>query len=164
MQKMLTFLKKHTAGAIIWAMVALTIVGGGILIALPGLNHPKDLGTRLAYVGRDNWGGCFLWLCESKAYSNYYFATNMDNEELKTYFKGASFAGSEGEAQSNNSDVNSSNTQLYFDLKNDANQGFTLTSYDNVDYIVNSHHLKKTGKTHIIKVLDSSYLIAQSAL
>lgn len=52
---------------------------------------PGNLGSKLEYIGKKDFGGCFLFYCEYPPSTDYFYATDMIDEELKTYFKGASY-------------------------------------------------------------------------
>jgi hypothetical protein len=58
-----------------------------------------SLGSQLEYIGQRQFGCLLVVLCESSnPYSDYYFATDMTEDQLKAYFKGATYGSSvEGE-------------------------------------------------------------------
>lgn len=71
-------------------MVVFVAVSGSFLVLRNQKPEPQNLGAQLEYVGRDDLG-CFLWWCEVKPYSVYYFATDLGLDELKGYFPKAYF-------------------------------------------------------------------------
>ncbi|HEU5122054.1 MAG TPA: hypothetical protein VFT59_04360 [Candidatus Saccharimonadales bacterium] len=48
-------------------------------------NGPKPLGEKMEYVGKRDYG-CWLGFCDSKPGATYYYATDMNVEEVVRYF------------------------------------------------------------------------------
>jgi hypothetical protein len=92
--------------------------------------------------------------------SEYYFATDMDDSALKTYFKRASYI----DQPNNLGGVSADYTFKYLTFKTTNNEEFTLTSYNNTQIVVRLFRLNPTQKQHIISIDDKYYQIAKSAL
>lgn len=162
MKKATLYLKKHWAGIFIVMLILIAFLMSGISWVRQ-LQAPQDLGPQMSYVGRKDFG-CVLWWCETQKYSMYYFATDMEDEALKVYFDAAIFKRSERQEPSDVAVTSVNEVQFYFGLKSQDRQGFTLSRYDNTDYVVQTYKLRKTGKKYIVEVLDSSYETAKSVL
>lgn len=154
----------------IWAIgisLTLVIVATLLLIAtVTRTNHsavePQNLGEKLEYVGKQDLGGCVLWWCENQPYSEYYFATYMSEEELSSYFSKARLVSREREEYPL-VDKAESRTQLGYTVE-DSSDGFSLEYYDNTNHIITTYRLNQTQKAHVVRILDSSYEVAKSAL
>ncbi|MDX2776569.1 hypothetical protein PV379_04355 [Streptomyces caniscabiei] len=68
------------------------LTGAAIIIALLSwwawVNFsPKPLGDKMEYLGKKDYGNVFGF--DSKPYSVYYYGTDMDEEEVASYFHGS---------------------------------------------------------------------------
>jgi hypothetical protein len=156
--------KKQKWIAII-VLVLMVIAGLVIASAIRKISTtvgPADLGAKLEYVGKQDLGGCVLWWCENQPYSEYYFATDMSEDELGSYFEKASLNHREKEVYPLVPDGESRTVFGYRILGQE--DGFSIDYFDNTEYITKLHHLKRTSRAHVVQILDSSYPIAKSAL
>lgn len=156
---MLSFVKKHTAGLIIWAMVFIALPGGAILMSHPHIDHPKHLGPQLEYIGTRSEGGCAFPfpVCDNPpAEPIYFYATDMDLSHLKTYFSNAKNVDKVDEAPDSG--------DSYANFKTTDGNLFFLRIYESSSVGLKNFDLKKTSKKYVIKISDKDYKIAQSAL
>ena len=131
----------------------------GVLVILVGwwgyvqiMPHP--LGERLEYLGRQNFGGWFI-----ERSSEYYYGTNMTQEELKTSFKKAHYDSSVQDIVGHSATYSSKDM-----LFNSNKGGFVITYYNDANAVIESLHLPNSNKKHVISIIDSSYDIAKDAL
>lgn len=86
-----SFFQRHrllTAAAII---VALMIPGCIAVWLATRASDPQNLGPQLQYIGKANYGN--LPFSDAQPYSEYYYATDMSIDDMKTYFPNAVFMG-----------------------------------------------------------------------
>ena len=135
------------------------IVATGVVVVLFGWwawgnFSPKPLGDRLEYLGKRDYG---CWFCDSKPYSRYYYGTDVDKEELKTFFHNVHFETS----------YNVLTTPEYraedmaFTIKNDD---LIITFYDNKQATIKSAHLYSSNRKNLISITNSDYELLKSAL
>lgn len=158
-----SFIKRHIAGIIIILLVIFVAVGGAYLWLRNQKPEPQNLGPQLEYVGTHN-SACEWWQtplyagwCKGPSYE-YYFATDLNEETLKTYFKNVSKATS--------ASPGGSNADYSFKYLNYAVNGsdFYLTLYDNTTNVLKAFGLKQTGKPYVISLTDKNYELARKAL
>ena len=118
-------------------------------------NEPNDLGPELTYIGKKDFG-CFVFWCDSKPYSEYYFATNLSKADIDTYFKDAKLV-------QNIDGASGSYTYNQLHFKTTKGVDFWLIYYN-----AKSDTLLPTAKsvhqTNTISITDHDYHLAQSAL
>lgn len=153
--------KKQWWIGILIAIVAVMSVSIGYRI----LTTPQNLGSKLEYIGTYN-AGCEWWQipfymgwCSGPS-NDYYFATDMTENEIKSYFSQASPSGQDGNGTG--SSANYTFKEISFNTKN--NTTFGVYYYDNTSKIISLKHLKETTKSHVISISASDYNQAKSAL
>ena len=123
------------------------------------VTHPADLGSGLEYIGQHKFL-CYFWglSCYREAYSEYYFATDMSEDQLKTYFKGAEFQtmGTGGGGAGFNFD------DLAFKATN--GQKFDLQYYYGIKSSEIFPDVKNTTKSYGVSMTENDYKIAKQAL
>lgn len=141
-------------------------IGLGIIIALlvfinirGFVEEPQDLGSELEYFGTTTYGCWFI--CDSPPNSTYYFATNLTQEELKEYFKGATYVeypnrGGGGSGSYNFED-------LYF-LSKGKQEEFPINYYDNTKTVIELKKLNQTNRQFVISIAASDYQIIKASL
>ncbi len=145
-----SFLKNHRVGVII-ALLIVTLVWGGTLWFMHRNPQPADLGTQLEYVGKRDFGCQFplmFFFCDGEPSTEYYFATDLDEQGLQNYFKHTKFS-------EENGGVGAGYSFKYL-VFTTSDGDFNITFYNNTS--VFDH--KKTNKTHIISLVDKDYVIA----
>ncbi len=126
------------------------------------VNIPKDIGGRLHYIGRKDYGCMpfpFFFVCFNDPGSVYYYSTDLTQDELKTYFTKAQFA--PNEADGGGFSANYNFDHLHF--KKDDEE-FVFSYYDNTQAVLNDKDLKGTGHPYVISIGDFDYDLARSSL
>jgi hypothetical protein len=73
------------------AIISVMLLGFAAFNIHGQLNQPS-LGSQLEYIGQRQFGCLLVVLCESSSpSSDYYFATDMTEDQLKIYFKNARY-------------------------------------------------------------------------
>jgi len=126
------------------------------------LNAPQpNLGSSFEYLG-SQLSHCYFGglVCDSDPFSDYYFATNLTEEQLKVFFKGAKYqeiAGGGGGASARY-------TFDELDFQTSDGRYFDIYYYHNVKPSQITAGLKDTTLPYGISIKDSGYLAAKSAL
>lgn len=147
-------------------IITLVLTAVLIIVAVIGVNiiqnQPQDLGPELEYIGKRHTG-CplplplgYIMLCSSEPGEEYYFATDLSNEELKTYFKNAHFVEQLTPTRGTAPDYN----YEYVEFKNSAGS-FTFFYYDNTTNVRSAFKLKPSVKTHIVSIDEKGLSIAR---
>lgn len=159
MNKLISFAKKHKVlSAIILLFIGLTVFSAVKL----SVEEPRDLGPNLQYIGKHNTA-CEWWqvpfyagFCGGPQY-DYYFATNMNRDEIKGYFQKAQYNDPRSESYSKrNLDFN----------RTDGAGDFHITFFDSMSELqkLKGVDFKVNGYAHIISIPDFDYPIAKEAL
>jgi hypothetical protein len=156
-----TFYRKHRR--ILLAIIA-TCLGLVVFFGVKAYSErPQDLGSGLEYIGKSDYG-C-LFICDSAPASSYYFATDMNKEELTTYFKGATFEASPATENGGGSSSDGSRYwDMYFETNANNDTGFYLTYYEDAVVRIDRYNLKRTDKSHVLSMPGSAYLTAKDSL
>ncbi len=122
--------------------------------------QPEDLGSRLQYVGKKDLG-CrpllMFFFCDGgESYTEYYFATDLDQEGIKKYFNGAEYMTSVPTVGADNN-----YQMLEFRINNNE---FWVSFYDSKEAVLDHVAHKQTNKPYIMSVTNSYYELAKSAL
>lgn len=150
----------------LWKLIFLPVVGLIILSIAFITFHPntwvwydkspKPLGSKLEYIGKDDYG-CRFGFCDSKPGSNYYYATDLNIDQIAPYFKHATLQ-EEPTAQSDSTTIWLHNNSL--------NKGFTIYYFG--ERKIDSATLSQLGLTqttkHILKINASNYDMAKKSL
>lgn len=123
------------------------------------IERPQDLGSRLEYVGKSDYGCYFL--CGVLPSSVYYFATDLNQSGLKNYFTKAAYV------EHPNSGGGFSSTYQFEDLffkPFGSDEEFLINFYDDTQAVIESNHLKQTNKQFIISIDSSHFMRAQDSL
>jgi hypothetical protein len=123
------------------------------------LERPQDLGPGLEYIGKSNYGCWFV--CDSTPASVYYFATDMTQDELKTYFKGATYVEHPNSLGGGGAGYNFSD--LYFRPRQ-SDREFLIDYYDNTQLVIGLFKLKQTNRHSVISISEKSYTTVLDAL
>jgi hypothetical protein len=146
-------------------IIILTI--GVLLLILAGYwawNNfsPKPLGSKLEYIGKEDYG-CIILFCDSGPSSTYYYATDMSLEEVKKYFGKAS--ASEPNMQGTNSRKNNKGIILWsINFKLNQSQSFLVDYYKDGKYVASDRNLQTISKEHLISIDAKDYLTIKSSL
>lgn len=141
-------------GAILLAIILLFTVKHFI-------ESPRDIGPKLSYVGKEDFGCLpfpFFFFCDSPRYSTYYFATDMSGDEIKGYFKKASFDGS-NVVEPDGTDNYYHRKSLPFNLE--AGKLLVIDYYSDTSNILKSYPHLKSNKKYLISTQD--YALLRSA-
>lgn len=127
------------------------------------IDAPRDLGAKLIYIGKSDYGNIFGF--DQYPGSTYYFATDMNTEELKTYFKKATYfpVPSDG----GGSDSGYSYTNFHFQLESRNTGGFVLAYYGNANAQAVEQQFNLTNNTnlhYIVSIDASEYQHAKESL
>ncbi len=154
MQKLKNILKSK---AFIVTFAFFTVLGLFVYI-----NIPKDIGSKLHYIGREDYG-CMpfplFFVCFGPIGSTYYYSTDLTQDELKNYFTKMQYVKDEADAGGFSADYNYKN--LHF--KND-NEDFVIVYYDNTQAVIERKNLKNTSLPYVISISDFDYDLAKSSL
>ncbi|HEX6461968.1 MAG TPA: hypothetical protein VFZ58_01700 [Candidatus Saccharimonadales bacterium] len=154
-----------------WAGV-ITVILIAIVIAVSSfMNMPRNLGKELVFINKVNtaceWWEfpIFLGFCRLPSYE-YYFATDMNKEQLKNYFKNekATYVDSPsvgGTLYSDEEDYRSD--AIDFKLLK-SQEEFYVEFYDKTQTVIKMKDLKNIGKKYIISMSEESYKLAKEAL
>ncbi|HEU5187329.1 MAG TPA: hypothetical protein VFT87_02380 [Candidatus Saccharimonadales bacterium] len=157
--------KSSKTKIILFSVVAVVV----IILALFGVksylvDQPKNLGPNLEYLGKRHTG-CplplplgYLLLCSSEPGEEYYFGTDMSEEELENYFTKAHSLGTPTTGTSDGHSFKLLSFQPDF-----SNDIFYITYFENSEIIRDSLNKKTDNKT-VLKVSDSDYNLARSCL
>ena len=144
-------------------------IGAAIIVAIIGyfivtdqLNQPRDLGSQLEYIGKTK-GDCapspFSFLCFGEPYHVYYFASNMNEDELKNYLKNANYS----PPDTGGSSIDSKYKWLHFIAK-DSQKDIVISHYEDTKAEVERNRLKKTNKPYIYSITSSDYDLVKQSL
>jgi hypothetical protein len=140
------------------------VVGGLIAWLTPWVwydNQPKPLGDGLEFVGKKDYG-CWLGFCDSKPGATYYYATDMDLEEMEGYFKGAELA--KDPVKEWYTPEEGGEYRFDFGLKENDTKGFYLIFYDNGAFQSNKYDFKSINRKSLVEIDYNYYTQAKSAL
>ena len=147
-------------------LIPLTILALAVILLAWGissyLSRPTDLGNSLKYVGHENYGGCVLFWCETEGGTTYYFATDLGEEELKTYFKSASYNENQNNEQTSTDKYYSKQGHAF--KTTDSNQIFVIGFYNDPTNIEKTINIEQSPKQHLISIDKKYYNLAKSAL
>jgi hypothetical protein len=163
MKRILTALKK----ARFLLLLAALFIGILMFVLVQSLEKPENLGPKLEYIGTETTG-CplplplgYLLLCSQEPGKEYYFATDMREEELKSYFKNAYYP-SQDESQ-RGTDSFYKRHDLRFNLKNDMGF-FIVYYYYETEQILAINKQLQPKKQYIVSIRKDYYPTAKSAL
>lgn len=126
--------------------------------------HPANLGNELDYIGQRTYG-CFLWWCDSPNSTEYYFATNLSEEQVNAYFKGATYVPVPNDGGGMGTGVGGGSFifhSLTFKMANGAS--FYLNYYHGIKPTQMDFGLKNTDKSYGISMTDQDFRAAEQAL
>ena len=112
------------------------------------------LGDKLDYIGKKQ-SGCYisLTICDSVPSTAYYYATNLNRQELTEYFKKVS----DVEVQTSAVTTSTGYTYDYITFHVATTPDvIDLSYYENSDSIIHDMKLKKSTKEHVVS-LNSKY-------
>jgi len=153
---------KHASHTkIIGLILGLIIVGAaGFFVYYIIAASPKPLGNKLEYIGKDSYG-CWL-VCDSNPSSVYYYATDMNAEEVVKYFKKAQIDNPEDIIQDKDAPIS-----FTFSLSLPDTQRSLYIFYYNQgrEYVRDSNfNLKVSSKRHLITIDSDDYTFAKDLL
>ncbi len=126
------------------------------------VNIPKDIGSKLHYIGRHE-GNCLpfplFFLCLGSDGAELYYATELSEEDLKRYFTKARLSPETSELNVSGSGY--SYDSLDFKIDNDS---FRLKRYYKKQDIINAYNLKEVNLPYIISINSHSYDLVKSSL
>lgn len=129
------------------------------LFAIKSYFDIPRLGPKLEYIGQSQYGGCFLLLCEGLPITEYYFATEMSEEEVKGYFGGAQYI---TPTPPINTDDRFKRHNMPFDLSSNGAR-FIVSYYYDPSFILRLYRLRKANKPYVIGVQDKYFPLAEQA-
>ncbi len=154
-------LKKTITGKLFIILIATLVIIATIGV-IAYIITPKDLGPKLHYIGKKDYG-CLqfplFFICPNDVYSVYYYATDLTQDDLKSYFKSAQYV--DDKADGGGSSANYSFAHVNF-KKN--NKDFVFTYYNNTQAVITDNNLKDTSLPYIISIGDFDYDLAKSSL
>lgn len=125
------------------------------------IETPTDLGAKLKYIGQQQVGCLpppFSFECPTGGYNDYYFATDMNSGELKSYFKEAHYVPWESAIAEDYANHN------FEFITTTGNTYFDLDFYQNTPANESSLGLPATTERYIVVITDSSYSVAKQSL
>ena len=150
-QKSLKFSKKNiflgTAGVLIVVLVSWWTFFNFM---------PRPLGGGLEYLGKKDYGGG-LFYSDSDPYAEYYYATDMDIKEIKSYFPKT-----EAEVSTEFGSSISYTIEL-LRFKTDQNS-FVITYYSDAKAIVKEAKIRDTNKKYVVSIAGFDYETAKATL
>jgi|GEM_PF-5203217 len=161
MKKMLGYLKRHWAGVVVVGLILFVLVGGFGLWALTKGPRPQDLGSQLVYVAQRDFGCQIPRLtvyCDGDPSTEYYFATDLDKESLRKYFK------TKNNQPANESHGGGGDGFEFDDFTYDTDRGQIVLSFYEYDDPTAIERMYNTNKKYIIEISSADYEIAKSAL
>jgi hypothetical protein len=112
---------------------------------------PKPLGDKLEYIGKRDYG-CIIF-CDSKPGSVYYYATDMNPDEMTKYFSKATPVNIDRVREWRNE-----RESFWLDLKNNqSKEPFNLIYYFDTVNKISSLKLQSSNKPYVIKINSSQY-------
>ncbi len=142
------------------AAVIVIIVGAKVII-----ESPRDLGKNIVFLNKVNTS-CEWWevplyigFCHGPSYE-YYFATDMNSDELKKYFQKASLVDTRPR-YSTSLPARLENTRFIFEYQG---QDFVIDMSASKQQTIKEFHLKDTNLRYVISIPDFDYNIARKAL
>ena len=150
--------RKLTGWIVAVACAALVATAVTVLAVKMNANRVSDLGPAVEYIGQDQLR-CYFWglMCDSGAYKVYYFATNLTEEQMKEYFKGAKYVTS-------GAGTGSDFTYDTLTFQTPDGRYFGIDYYHNVQPSKINNGLKQTNESNGVSMSDNDYAIAKSAL
>jgi len=144
--------KRYLVFGIVAIIVILLGLGGWkVCENLQSQSYP--LGDGLHYIGKKDYGAPWVG-----PYSVYYYTTDMEPAQLKTYFKNATYK------DNPNHEGGSSATYNFEDLSfNSPTGSFTFNLYSN-NTAAKDIPQKDPLKKYVLSITDSGYKYAQKAL
>ncbi|MDB5186901.1 MAG: hypothetical protein JWM07_373 [Candidatus Saccharibacteria bacterium] len=135
-----------------------TVVGASLLAILSWWAYTAivsyPLGEKLEYIGKKDTG-CYinLVICDSNPSTTYYYATDLNQDQLVTYFHKASHLETQDSAVTSSSGY----TYDYITFRApDTNSIIDISYYNDANLIVRDMRLESTSKKHVIS-LDAKY-------
>jgi hypothetical protein len=111
-----------------------------------------SLGSQLEYVGKESYG-CWL-ICDSNPSSIYYYATDMNVDQVIQYFRNTSI-----EQQPRTLDG-----ETDFILTTKSGEDISIYYYSDKAKITKDMALKASNRSHIISIPSFHYSIAQKTI
>lgn len=154
--------RKQSTGDVRWrdiilsAIIVPVLLWVGLSWGIELATRPQNLGSGLEYIGRrDNW--CFVVCSISDMFSSdYFFATDMDAQEIRAFFGDTSSLESGGALGDSNFSI--------LRILPAGQKEFEIYYYDNTANVVQTFHLKSTGKAHVVSLTNKAYDVAKAAL
>ncbi len=143
-------------------MICFLLVIGGLWIN-KFVNEPRDLGPKLQYIGKvsnDNIIGYFLLVAGGSISTDYFYATDMSEDELKDYFGKATFIDDPNPIKSFGSDY----TSVELDFRTTNGNIFSIQYYDNTDAVISNKGLGKTNKKRVLNIDKDDYKLIKDSL
>lgn len=128
---------------------------------------PKDIGSSLEYIGKKEQTctvvSTLIFFCNPNVPDTYYYATDMSQDQLKTYFKKAKY---DDYPNANAGKATTDSQHVGFILLKDSEVGFGFDfyNYDNAKAIREDLHLKASPKANILRITEGQYDLAQESL
>jgi len=139
--------------AIILSTIGILLIGtlGWLIYSTYIATYP--LGNKLEYIGKTNYG-CW-WVCDADPASTYYYATDMDTNQIKSYFHAAKF----------DQEPRTIGTTTDFSLLSKNNKIISIHIYkDKQDENLTWRHLQNSNKKYIVSIPSFNYPAAKDSL
>jgi hypothetical protein len=152
---MTNFLKRITRKQWTIGLGVLIVLLGTFMVFRLNTNQP-NLGTRLEYIGKINttceWWQVplFFGTCKGPDY-DYYFATDMSEEDIKGYFSKASYINT------------SAGINDYDSLDFRSDYGYFVVNYynDSSKVYAQTKSLQQSPKPHVVKLGSAGFTIVE---
>jgi hypothetical protein len=141
--------QKHIITIVIIIVTAFALSSLWLTIAKPFETYPLD--DKLEYIGKDNYG-CYIF-CDSTPAAIYYYATDMDVNEIITHFSKTTLE----------KEPTTIDNETEFGLKTSSSETIYFYYYDSPES-VHDEGLRKTDKRHILSLPSFKYNLAKESL
>jgi hypothetical protein len=114
--------------------------------------YPLGDGSKLEYIGKYDYG---CWgFCDSNPSSVYFYATDLDTEEILKSYDRINRDGAKIESHVTNND---GYTDYWISFTDHEDHSLFINYYSNGPTTIDSNHLKKSTKRHVIRFGKESY-------
>jgi hypothetical protein len=145
---------------ILMAIAGVMIALGGWWVYVSFMPHP--LGDKLEYLGKRD-GGC--WVCDSKPYTSYFYATDMTPQQVADYFQGTAIAdGKNLQPPTNQQAEGSYDIEFSLISPKDSSKPILVGYFSDGKKRIQDFKLSKSDKRHVVEIDSQYYNLAKDSL